>query len=84
MDSDQKIFTSLEVAEDYRHFARGVMTALGERMYGMEQVTRLSLMALYTNGHVLLEGNPGLGKTEFVKALGWLLKLEAGRIQFTP
>lgn len=53
-------------------------------MYGVEQVTRLSLVALYTGGHVLMEGNPGMGKTELVKTLGNVLKFPFGRIQFTP
>ena len=40
--------------------------------------------ALLARGHVLLEGLPGLGKTELVKALSRLLSLEFRRIQFTP
>ena len=53
-------------------------------MYGIDEVLRLCIVALYTDGHVLLEGNPGLGKTELVKTIGRLLKLPFGRIQFTP
>src|SRR5678816_3259766 len=40
--------------------------------------------ALLARGHVLLEGLPGLGKTELVKALSRLLSLDVRRIQFTP
>src|SRR4026209_2003356 len=40
--------------------------------------------ALLARGHVLLEGLPGLGKTELVKALSRLLSLDFRRIQFTP
>src|SRR5262249_8902358 len=40
--------------------------------------------ALLSRGHVLLEGLPGLGKTELVKALSRLLSLDFRRIQFTP
>ena len=40
--------------------------------------------ALLARGHVLLEGLPGLGKTELVKALSRLLTLDFRRIQFTP
>ena len=53
-------------------------------MFGMDEVVRLILTAFYNGGHVLLEGNPGLGKTELVKTLGRALKLNYGRIQFTP
>jgi MoxR-like ATPase len=40
--------------------------------------------ALLARGHILLEGLPGLGKTELVKALSRLLSLDFRRIQFTP
>src|SRR4029079_17193382 len=40
--------------------------------------------ALLARGHVLLEGLPGLGKTELIKALSRLLALDFRRIQFTP
>lgn len=53
-------------------------------MYGVEHITRLTLVALYSGGHILLEGNPGMGKTELVKSLGGVLRLPFGRIQFTP
>ncbi|NIM17891.1 MAG: AAA domain-containing protein [Candidatus Aminicenantes bacterium] len=61
-----------------------IMTRVRLKMFGMDEVTRLILVAFYTGGHVLLEGNPGLGKTEMVKTLGQVLGLPYGRIQFTP
>jgi len=67
-----------------REFADAVLHAVKRRMFGVDDVVRLSLVALYTDGHVLLEGNPGFGKTELVKTLGKVLKLPRGRIQFTP
>ena len=65
-------------------YINNVLNKVKGSMYGMDEVIRLCLVALYTNGHVLLEGNPGLGKTALVKALGETLKLPFGRIQFTP
>jgi MoxR-like ATPase len=44
----------------------------------------MSSRRLLAQGHVLLEGLPGLGKTELVKALSRLLSLDFRRIQFTP
>ena len=41
------------------------------------------LVALFSNGHVLIESVPGLGKTLFVRALGRVLGCRFGRIQFT-
>jgi MoxR-like ATPase len=57
---------------------------LNEALFGQEQVVRETVCALLARGHVLLEGLPGLGKTELVKSLGSLLSLDFKRIQFTP
>ncbi|MBR57973.1 MAG: AAA family ATPase [Myxococcales bacterium] len=51
---------------------------------GQEDVVEGCLIALLAGGHVLLEGVPGLGKTELVKALGRVTHLSNTRIQFTP
>jgi len=61
-----------------------ILTRVRLKMFGMDEVTRLIMVAFYTGGHVLLEGNPGFGKTEMVKTLGLVLGLPHGRIQFTP
>lgn len=71
-------------SRDVKDFAGAVLSRVEKKMFGMDEVTRLVLVALYTGGHVLLEGNPGLGKTELVKTLGEVLALPRGRIQFTP
>ena len=42
------------------------------------------MTAIFCGGNVLLEGVPGLGKTELVKTLSRVLDLEFRRIQFTP
>ncbi|MDJ0838056.1 MAG: AAA family ATPase [Acidobacteriota bacterium] len=65
-------------------YADALLAAVRREMFGIDEITRLSLVAFYTGGHVLLEGNPGLGKTELVKTLGKVLKFPFGRIQFTP
>jgi MoxR-like ATPase len=51
---------------------------------GQERVVEATLTALFCGGNVLLEGVPGLGKTELVKAMGRVLDLDFRRIQFTP
>lgn len=68
----------------YSDFAEGLLGQIRQRMFGVDEVTQLTLVALYTDGHILLEGNPGTGKTEFVKAMAESLNLGFGRIQFTP
>ena len=42
-----------------------------------------TLVSLFSNGHVLIESVPGLGKTLFVRTLGYALGCDFGRIQFT-
>ncbi len=51
---------------------------------GQDEALRLILIALAAEGHVILEGVPGLAKTTLVRALGRALNLEFKRIQFTP
>jgi MoxR-like ATPase len=51
---------------------------------GQDEIIRLVLIALFANGHVLLEGVPGLGKTMLIRTLGQVLDLHFSRIQFTP
>ena len=58
--------------------------ALGRVLLGQDALLDLVAIALAARGHLLLEGLPGLGKTELVKALGSLLGLSFRRVQFTP
>jgi len=51
---------------------------------GQKAVVQRLIMALIAEGHVLLEGLPGLAKTTLVKALAQTAALSFGRIQFTP
>src|ERR1700727_47377 len=57
---------------------------LRQVLFGQEALIDLVIIGLLARGHLLLEGLPGLGKTELVKGLAQALKLEAKRIQFTP
>src|SRR5687767_15061931 len=57
---------------------------LRRTILGKEEMIDEVTAALLARGHVLLEGLPGLGKTELVKALSRLLSLDFRRIQFTP
>jgi MoxR-like ATPase len=57
---------------------------LGKTIVGYEDLLTDVLSAIFCQGHVLLEGVPGLGKTHLVKTLSHVLGLEPGRIQCTP
>ena len=50
---------------------------------GQDELVIGTLVALFSSGHVLIESVPGLGKTLFVRALGRVLGIPFGRIQFT-
>jgi MoxR-like ATPase len=50
---------------------------------GQDELVLGTLVALFSNGHVLIESVPGLGKTIFVRTLGRVLGCQFGRIQFT-
>ncbi len=64
--------------------AMAILDGLDRTLYGQKELTRLVLVGALARGHVLLEGLPGLGKTELVKALSVLLGLTFKRLQFTP
>ena len=57
---------------------------IGEAVIGQDAIVERLLVALLANGHVLLEGMPGLAKTLLVKSLGTALGVQFERIQFTP
>jgi MoxR-like ATPase len=71
------------VADSQAKISR-VVNELRRVILGKEQAIDEVVTALLARGHVLLEGLPGLGKTELVKALSRLLSLDVRRIQFTP
>jgi MoxR-like ATPase len=61
------------------------ITAEVKKVYvGQDELVLGTLVALFSSGHVLIEGVPGLGKTIFVRTLGRVLGCSFGRIQFTP
>ncbi len=61
-----------------------LLTALKTRVVGQDELIEYLLIAVLTDGHVLLEGPPGLAKTRTVHALSDLLEGQFHRAQFTP
>lgn len=57
---------------------------LGQRILGQEALISRLLIALLADGHLLVEGAPGLAKTRAIKELGDLIQGDFHRIQFTP
>ena len=63
---------------------QSVITEVNKVVVGQEYMKKRLLMCLFTQGHILLEGVPGLAKTLTVNTLSSVLKLNFKRIQFTP
>lgn len=70
----------LEVQENLNK----VRKEIGKVFVGHTALVDELLVALLANGHVLLEGVPGLGKTLLMRTVGEVLELSFARIQFTP
>jgi MoxR-like ATPase len=71
-------------ADHFKRTFNEVRAEVARMIIGQERVVESTLYALFCGGNVLLEGVPGLGKTELVKALSKVLDLHFQRIQFTP
>ena len=65
-------------------WSQKLRTEIGKAVIGQDAVIERMLVALLANGHVLLEGMPGLAKTLLIKSLGSALGVQFERIQFTP
>ncbi|NBR70918.1 MAG: MoxR family ATPase [Verrucomicrobia bacterium] len=67
-----------------KEWAQRIRDEVQKAIIGQDEVIERLLVALLANGHVLLEGLPGLAKTLLIKSLGAAMGLEFERIQFTP
>ncbi|GIO25077.1 MoxR family ATPase [Oceanobacillus sp. J11TS1] len=63
---------------------KDVLNNINRVIIGKEEIINLSLVALLTEGHVLLEDVPGVGKTMLVRTLAKSVNCDFTRIQFTP
>jgi MoxR-like ATPase len=71
-------------AEQLAASRQRVLDELRKAVVGQDAVIDLVLTALFTGGHCLLTGVPGLAKTHLIKSLAQILDLQFKRIQFTP
>lgn len=70
--------------EGYAATASRIEDEVGKVIVGQRQLVRQVLICLLAEGHALLEGVPGLGKTMLLKTLSRIVDLRFARIQFTP
>ena len=76
--------TATELAERVRHGRKQILAELRKVIVGQDECIDQVLIALFTGGHCLITGVPGLAKTLMIKTLADILDLTFGRIQFTP
>jgi MoxR-like ATPase len=61
-----------------------VLDEMGKVVVGQDKLLNRLLIGLFTGGHILLEGVPGLAKTLTINVMAKVLHLDFKRIQFTP
>ncbi|MBS1543097.1 MAG: MoxR family ATPase [Bacteroidetes bacterium] len=76
--------TITEQAQEHRQKIRQVYSEVAKVVVGQEYMVNRLLIGLFTNGHILLEGVPGLAKTLTISTVSQVLHLDFSRIQFTP
>jgi len=75
---------SNELKKEHQEKINRVAAEVGKIVVGQEYMVNRLLVGLFTNGHILLEGVPGIAKTLTVNTLTDVLHLDFQRIQFTP
>ena len=73
-----------EMVEREARFVRVLDTEIRKAIIGQDRLVERALVALLADGHILLEGVPGLAKTLLVKTIGQAIQAGFSRIQFTP
>ncbi len=84
MSSTTESLLSPDEVAEAQQLSRRLVDGLGTAILGQQELIELVVICLLARGHILLEGLPGLGKTELVKSLSALLGLSSRRVQFTP
>ena len=70
--------------DEVQQLAQAIRTEIAKAVVGQDTTVELMLVALFSGGHILLEGPPGTAKTLLAHSFAHAVGLEYGRIQFTP
>ena len=73
-----------ERIERHSSFVTNIIAGMDQAIIGQKHLVESLLLGLLSDGHVLLEGVPGLAKTKAIKTLASLIDAQFSRIQFTP
>lgn len=76
--------TTTDLQKEHQVKIKQVFEEVAKVVVGQEYMVNRLLIGLFTNGHILLEGVPGLAKTLTISTVAQVLHLDFARIQFTP
>ena len=76
--------TEVEAVDALSDAYRDIRSEIGQVIVGQDEVVKSVLISIFSNGHCLLVGVPGLAKTLLVQTVAQVLHLTYNRIQFTP
>ena len=79
-----KYKSEVEAVDAFVEKYAALRTEIGKVIVGQDEVVQNTLLSIFSQGHVLLVGVPGLAKTLLVNTIGQVLGLTYSRIQFTP
>ena len=74
----------IDIKKEHQKKIQSVISEVGKVVVGQEYMINRLLIGLFTQGHILLEGVPGLAKTLTINTLADVLHLDFQRLQFTP
>src|SRR5574339_1209090 len=75
---------TIEMQQEHKEKIKQVYAEVSKVVVGQDYMVNRLLVGLFTNGHILLEGVPGLAKTLTISTVANVLHLDFQRIQFTP
>ncbi|HEY0244571.1 MAG TPA: AAA family ATPase, partial [Mucilaginibacter sp.] len=76
--------SDVEAADALKKTYQQIRSEIGKVIIGQDEVIKFVLISIFSNGHCLLVGVPGLAKTLLVQTVAQVLDLDFNRIQFTP
>lgn len=76
--------SEVEAADALKQAYHTIRTEIGKVIIGQDEVVKSVLISIFSNGHCLLVGVPGLAKTLLVQTVARVLDLNFNRVQFTP
>ena len=83
-EAEKQVVDDLQSVEEMADAREAILREIRKRIFGQDELIEHLLVALFSRGHCLLMGVPGLAKTSLIQAMAEVLNLEFNRIQFTP